>query len=150
MTTHIHGVSTRLAVPGHSFVRATWIYRTTDPLAVTLAVLGERRRWPVEWKLSRQLLGASVLGPVGDGDVALCVDAGGLHIRLSSPDGEAELTGDSVVAWNLYLLVGRKRHRDSILRSRCTIVHCHGLRPRSGQLRPRCVTDRDIDNRPGA
>lgn len=25
--------------------------------------------------------------------------AGGLHIRLSSPDGETELTGDAAVAW---------------------------------------------------
>lgn len=67
---------------------------------MTLAVFPERHRWPVEWEISRQLLGAAFSGLVGDGDVVLSVDAGGLHIWLSSPDGEAELTGDSLVAWN--------------------------------------------------
>ncbi|MET8847999.1 SsgA family sporulation/cell division regulator [Amycolatopsis sp. NPDC004625] len=81
-------VRTHVIVHGHQ-QPADLHYDPADPYAVTL-VTGFTR-----WVFARELLAGGLIEPTGDGDVHIRPDTGGdpalIVIRLSSPDGEAEL-----------------------------------------------------------
>lgn len=63
-------------------------YDPAAPFAVTIAFVQPSE--VVEWSFGRDLLDAGVKDWAGQGDVRIWpTDAGNVHIRLSSPDGEA-------------------------------------------------------------
>jgi hypothetical protein len=104
-TLHLVGPQSWTAVP------AALVYDSTDPFAVrvrfgddgqddvdTSPYDGPDEDGGVEWLLSRDLLGAGLTGPVGEGDVRLWPARGGLDVvflQLRAPSGEAlfELSG---------------------------------------------------------
>ncbi len=74
---------------GRTRVPVELIYTAADPWAITLAV-GSRL-----WLFARELLAAGLYEPVGDGDVQVRPDTGGVSghvvVALSSPSGTADL-----------------------------------------------------------
>jgi hypothetical protein len=47
-----------------------WTYRTGDPFAITVAVRTRKDRW-IDWLVGRELVLASLAGPVGEGDIRM-------------------------------------------------------------------------------
>ena len=110
-TLHLVGPQSWTAVP------AALVYDSLDPFAVRVrfgddsrddvdtsyddASEGPDDDGGVEWLLSRELLRAGLVGPVGDGDVRLWPARGGLDVlflQLRAPSGEAlfEMSGAAV------------------------------------------------------
>jgi hypothetical protein len=83
MVGHLVGASSRTELP------ITLHYRATEPYEVTVMLGAER----VEWKLSRELLRAGTMKPVGGGDVHFWPGRQSpteqLFLHLSPPSGEA-------------------------------------------------------------
>jgi hypothetical protein len=98
-TFHLIGPQSWTAVP------AALVYDSTDPFAVRVRFGdggqddvdsspydGPDDDGGVEWLMSRDLLRAGLVGPVGDGDVRLWPARGGLdvlYLQLRAPSGEA-------------------------------------------------------------
>lgn len=79
-------------------IRATWVYDTTDPLAVTMVLTQDAADVAVEWRFARDLLDVGVCSlnePMGVGDVQIwrCCDEG-VRIALTSHLGHIELLAD--------------------------------------------------------
>ncbi len=71
-------------------VPVTWVFRSTDPYAVTLSIRASGG-W-VDWDFCRELLATGLLMPAGHGDVQLEPGPGDtLRIELNSPDGHTVL-----------------------------------------------------------
>ncbi|TDE09265.1 SsgA family sporulation/cell division regulator [Jiangella asiatica] len=80
---------------GERYIQAELRYLADDPLAVT-AVFDTTAREPVPWIFSRDLLGAGLDEPSGQGDITVwpALDPYGtptVRIRLRSPEGDAVL-----------------------------------------------------------
>ncbi|MEZ0492903.1 SsgA family sporulation/cell division regulator [Kineococcus sp. TBRC 1896] len=79
-------------------VPASLRYGADDPYAIHAVFRGGDA--DVEWVFARDLLREGLTGPTGDGDVQVrpCTDAADgrprIVLRLSSPDGNAELEAD--------------------------------------------------------
>ncbi|MBE1502667.1 hypothetical protein H4696_009767 [Amycolatopsis lexingtonensis] len=84
----IYTVSTHVIIEGRE-KPADLDFYPEDPYAVVLVTCFRR------WVFARELLAGGLLEPTGDGDVHISPDTGGdpalIVIRLSSPDGTAEL-----------------------------------------------------------
>ena len=104
-TLHLVGPQSWTAVP------AALVYDSHDPFAVRVRFGDVDSSYDdasdgsddggVEWLLSRELLRAGLVGPVGDGDVRLWPARGGLDVlflQLRAPSGEAlfEMSGAAV------------------------------------------------------
>lgn len=74
-----------------------WSYVASDPYAVTVAVRTRKDRW-VEWLVARELVIASLSGPVGEGDVHMrpCEVHGYevVQLEIRSAEGRAVLEVD--------------------------------------------------------
>lgn len=71
-------------------------YNTSEPYEVRLEIDLDLAQ-PVVWRFARDLLAQGLSGQAGEGDVAVWPSADGqdVTIRLSSPDGTAELTAST-------------------------------------------------------
>ena len=89
MFTVLHGQSTPIVT--------RWIYRASDPFAVTFAVRVHEHHW-IEWLTARDLLVAAMDGPVGEGDIRMGPRVVSGHriveIEIRSTDGRAVLDVD--------------------------------------------------------
>jgi Streptomyces sporulation and cell division protein, SsgA len=75
-----------------------WLWDPFDPLAVSLAFAPSRRIPGVEWVFARDLLGAGLCTPAGEGDV---------HVEpFPSPGNDLLLTLDSLTGSAVFLLDG--------------------------------------------
>jgi hypothetical protein len=74
-----------------------WSYVASDPFAITVAVRTRKDRW-VEWLVARDLVIASLDGPVGEGDIRMrpCEVHGYdvVEIEIRSAEGRAVLEVD--------------------------------------------------------
>lgn len=84
-----------LVVPGADvIVDAILRYDAADPYAVHVTFrTGPGDEGRIEWLFARNLLGAGLVGPAGDGDVRIWPSHDGtdgpVYIELSSPSGQA-------------------------------------------------------------
>jgi hypothetical protein len=85
----------RLVVPGAAvIVDAVLRYDVVDPYAVHVTFrTGPGEEGRIEWLFARQLLGAGLAMPAGEGDVRIWPSAdyaeGPIYLELSSPSGQA-------------------------------------------------------------
>ncbi|MBI3686940.1 MAG: SsgA family sporulation/cell division regulator [Actinobacteria bacterium] len=84
-----------LVVPGADvIVDAVFRYDVSDPYAIHVTFrTGPGEDGKIEWLFARQLLGAGLVAPIGDGDVRIWPgtdgEEGPIFLELCSPSGQA-------------------------------------------------------------
>lgn len=84
-----------LTEPGEATVSAELHYTTRDPFAVR-ATFCRKGFSPVVWTFARDLLLVGVARPAGIGDVQVFPEGSVVIVRLSSPEGTAQLAASAV------------------------------------------------------